>query len=407
MVLATAAVPAVAGETVEIDGVTHIKNTATPSQGRETIELEEVWRVGGDDEEDLLLALVTEVCGDEDGNVYVLDSQLCQVHVFSPGGELIRTVFAQGEGPGETLRPRELVVTDAGIGVAEEFPSKIILVDREGLPLDNIRMTDEGGSSPGALFAADYAGGNLVVSGVEITRVENTSTQIRVYYLGSISDSGTERFRYFQSRGDYDFQNFEFIEREHLPSTLWGFEVAPDGTVYAACDRDSYAISVFGPDGKLVRVIEREYEPYVRTDKEKKWLHDILTTATGELPFEVKYEFEDTEPAIDFFHRGLRVDGEGNLWVTTSRGLRDREGGAFMTYDVFDPDGHFTRQVAVRCEGDSFYDCLFWISDESVVLLTGAMASLAAQFGSGSAMDSGEEEATPQEVVYYRIRRQS
>jgi hypothetical protein len=35
------------------------------------------------------------------------------------------------------------------------------------------------------------------------------------------------------------------------------------------------------------------------------------------------------------------------------------------------------------------------------------MAALAAQFGSGSAVDSDEEEASPQEVICYNIRRES
>ncbi len=75
-----------------------------------------------------------------------------------------------------------------------------------------------------------------------------------------------------------------------------------------------------------------------------------------------------------------------------------------MTYDVFDPDGHFTRQVAVECEGDSFYDCLYWVSDDQVVLLTEAMAALAAQFGGGSPIDSDDGEATPQEVICFNVR---
>jgi sugar lactone lactonase YvrE len=312
-----------AGEEVTVDGVPHIKNVATPSQGRETLKLEEIWRVGGDNEDDLLLALITEVCRDEKGNIYALDSQLCNVHVFSPQGELLRTLFAQGEGPGETLRPRDLVVTKDGVGVAEEFPSKVIMVDREGLPLDNVYLTTQEGENLGALMGAGFGGGNLILSGVEVTQGDTPGTQNRLYFLGCFSDTGKERFRYCESSSQYNFQKYSFVEKEHIPSFWWGFEVAPDGTVYAACDRENYAISVFSPDGKLVRVIEREFQPYTRTEKDKKWMHDLIASATGELPFEVKYVFEDNEPVIDFFHRGLRIDGDGNLWVTTSRGLRD------------------------------------------------------------------------------------
>ena len=101
----------------------------------------------------------------------------------------------------------------------------------------------------------------------------------------------------------------------------------------------------------------------------------------------------------------LTVSGEDNLWVTTSYGLRDHADGALLTYDVFDPDGNFIKQVAVVCDGDSFYDVLFWVSDDQAVVLTNGIAALAAQFGSGSTVDSDEEEATPQEVICYNVKR--
>ena len=93
--------------------------------------------------------------------------------------------------------------------------------------------------------------------------------------------------------------------------------------------------------------------------------------------------------------------------MSTWRGIRDYENDALMAYDVFDRDGHFTKQVAVLCEGDSYYDCLFWVSNDQVVLVTDAMAALAAQFGSGSTLDSGDEDTSSQEVIYYSIKRDS
>jgi hypothetical protein len=402
-----AASPALGGKTVKIDGVLHVQNGDTPSEGRETLTLEEVWRVGGDDEEGLLLAMVPEVCGDEEGNIYVMDAKLCQVHVFSPEGELLRTVFRQGEGPGETLRPRDLVITKDGIGLAEEFPAKIIMVDRSGLPMENVRpaSTDEAGGNMGTLIAADFGGGNLVLSGTEISQSDTPGVQDRINFLASYSRAGKERARYCEAKTYYDFNNMKFIEREHTPSFWWGFTVDRSGNVYVAADRDAYAISVFTPDGTLDRVIERTFEPYTRTDTEKKRMYDLINSAIGDAPFEFELNVEDNEPVIDFFHHGLRVDDDGNLWVTTSRGLRDQTGGAMLTYDVFDPDGHFSKQVAIVCDGNSYYDCLFWVSKDQVVLVTGAMAALAAQFGGGAALDSDDEEATPQEIICYNVKR--
>jgi hypothetical protein len=398
--------PATAGEEVTIDGVPHVKNGATPSGGMQTLKLEEAWRIGGDDEDGLLLALVSEVCGDEHGNVYVLDAQLCQVHVFSPTGELLRTVFAQGEGPGETLRPRDLVITDKGVGVAEEFPAKVIMVDRNGLPIDDLKpmVKGAGDGNLGALTSAGFGGGQYILAGTEIKQDNTRAVQDRVYFLSSFSETGEELARYCESTSQYNFQKFAFSEREHIPSFWWAYDVANDGTVYSACNRDEYAISVFSPDGKLIRVIEREFKPTKRTAAEKKRFHDMIEASLKGFPFEYTLEVEDYEPVIDYFHRGIRLDGDGNLWVTSSRGIRDHTGGAAMVYDVFDPDGHFTRQVAIECEANMQFDGLFWVSDDQVVLVTGAMSALAAQFGEGASLESEDEDGSPQEIICFNVK---
>ena len=48
------AVPAVAGEEVVVDGVRYVRNPTEPPEGVVTLELEELWRVGGEDGELLL-----------------------------------------------------------------------------------------------------------------------------------------------------------------------------------------------------------------------------------------------------------------------------------------------------------------------------------------------------------------
>ena len=151
-------------------------------------------------------------------------------------------------------------------------------------------------------------------------------------------------------------------------------------------------------------MIEREFKPTKRGDAEKKRFYDMVDAALKGFPFEYTLEIEDYAPVIDYFHRGIRLDGDGNLWVTSSRGLRDHTGGAAMVYDVFDPDGHFTRQVAIECEADMQFDGLFWVSDDQVVLVTDAMSALAAQFGEGASLASEDEDGSPQEIICFNVK---
>jgi len=109
-----------------------------------TVQLEEVWRIGGEDEEDVLLGMVPTGVMDALGNVFLLDSQLSQVLVISPEGELINTLGREGEGPGEMSRPTGIFLNnEQQIGIAQGFPGKIILLNTDGNPGGSITVNQD------------------------------------------------------------------------------------------------------------------------------------------------------------------------------------------------------------------------------------------------------------------------
>ena len=96
--LSSFAFPGNAGEEVDVDGVIHVRNSAKPEQGVETIQLKELWRAGGDDDE-VFFGTIAQVLSDPDGNTYLMDSQLSEIQVYSPDGEFLRTLGHEGDGP--------------------------------------------------------------------------------------------------------------------------------------------------------------------------------------------------------------------------------------------------------------------------------------------------------------------
>ena len=70
--------------------VPRVKNGATPKGGVETLKLTEVWRHGGEDDEEVLFGLITDLVIGPDGNIYLLDAQMMDIKVFSPAGKLLR-----------------------------------------------------------------------------------------------------------------------------------------------------------------------------------------------------------------------------------------------------------------------------------------------------------------------------
>ena len=69
--------------------VEQLDNTAEPTRGERSVQLEEQWRLGEDEE--FLLGSIQDALIDKAGFVYLLDEQLAQIQVIAPGGSLDRT----------------------------------------------------------------------------------------------------------------------------------------------------------------------------------------------------------------------------------------------------------------------------------------------------------------------------
>jgi hypothetical protein len=393
-----------AGESVQIDGIRHVRNSATPAGGTRVLELEELWRAGGEDDE-MIFGLLTQVLGDEDGNVYLLDAQLHQVFVYSPEGQLIRSLFREGDGPGEIRAPRDMLfLPDGAIGVVQQFPGKVISVDRQGNPKGSLVLGGDDPTKGGVsiVLSAQAQAGTVVLACMGQTFVENT--QVRTNYLASFSPSGTELNRYLEEENRVDFSQPVFSEKRHHLDWLWTSALGFDGTLFVAPHRDQYLIEVYGSDGRLQRTIEREFVPTKRTGEEKHQMKTLVEQAFRGVPFEIEFEVEDTEPVIGWRHRGIRPMLDGHLWVLTSEGVRMQPDSIMATFDVFDPDGNFKEQVAVACPGNSLRDGLFFVGNDRAVLIKGFVDAMGAMvFMSGVIGKDEDEEPEPMSVICYRI----
>ncbi|MFH1145195.1 MAG: hypothetical protein V1774_11680 [Candidatus Eisenbacteria bacterium] len=392
------AAPAWAGEHVTTDGVEHVVNKDKPKLEAQTLRLEKVWSAGGPDGE-ALFGLITQAIVDESGNVYLLDTQLSEVQVYSPAGEQVKTLSREGEGPGEVRTPTDLFfLPDGRLGLVQAFPGKVVTVDREGNPGGTITV---GGTDPTAggfmvLLDGSAAGGNLVLAGIHLATRE--TSQDRTSFLASFTLEGVERTRYLERKSVLDFQNFKIVEKDQYFVYPRRWAVGPQGEVYAAPERDAYVIQVYSPEGKLVRVIERAFEPRPRTEKEMARVEAVAEAQTRQIPIEVEMNLEKTEPAITSIH--ARPNGE--LWVASSRSIHGQPAGIMVTFDVFDKQGDFSRQVAVACDGDGIEDGLFFAGSGHMLLVKGlADAAVSMQ---GATLETAEgEEPAPMEAVYYRI----
>ena len=255
-----------------------------------------------------------------------------------------------------------------------------------------------------ALISAEHRGGTFVASGLMIKPGERQGLQNRTMYLGTIDSEGLIDKQLLSHTVTWDFANFVYDEEESLPSFWWLSVVGPKGKVYTAPDRNAYQINIYSADGILERVIKRDYEPLTRTADDHAWMTDLLTSALGNVPFEVEIKIADTEPAIRWLNRGLQVDNDGNIWILSTRGMREQPTGVMATLDVFDKAGRFDHQVQVMCpDGDTSEDGIFLLGDDRLLLIKGYVGAMAASLGAVGMQDDGD--AVPMELVCYSIRR--
>jgi len=396
--LVLAAAPAWAAKEVVQDGVVHVMNGDKPSKGTETLKLEKQWSAGGEEGESFF-GLITQATVDPDGNIYLLDTQLSEVQVFSPSGEPLKKLSREGEGPGEVRRPTDLFfLPDGNIGLVQAFPGKVVTIDPAGNPGQTITV---GGSDPTkggfmVLLDGSSSGGNMVLAGIHLATQE--SSQDRTSFLASFGTDGIEKTRYLEQKTTFDFSDFRVVEKDQYFVYPRRWTLGARGEVYAAPVRDRYVIHVYSPDGKLERVIERTFEPRLRTAKENARIEALAAAQTRQVPIEIKIELEKTEPAVTSIH--ARENGE--LWVVSSRSVVEQPQGVMLTYDVFDAKGEFIRQVAVGCEGDGIEDGLFFAGRDHMLLVKGLADAAATMQGASPEAAEGEE-PLPMEIVYYRV----
>ncbi len=378
--------------------VPRIENGATPTQGITTLNLTEKWRVGGDDE-DIIFGVVNRVLTDDQNNIYLLDSQLAEVKVFSADGELINTLGREGDGPGEFRRPADMCfLPDGTLGVVQPFPGSVVKLDLDNTPAGTWTLGDPTSGGFIQLNALRQHGGNIVAGGT-IQHVDQSIGQIsRESFICSLDEEGMRKTDFITSEVVLDLQQLRLDEMELIDSAARRYDVGPDGRVITAIPRYGYEISIFTPDGALERVVTREYKSWKRDERASGIWQRIFESIRDQQVPGAPITIEDREPDVE----SLRVAPDGSIWILTSRAMWDAPADAFTLYDVFSPDGRFEKQVRIVCEGDPREDFLIFAGNDLVFMVTGFWDAALARFGgAGATIDDDDPE--PMSVVCFQI----
>jgi hypothetical protein len=363
----------------------HVENGDQPRDGRQVLEFRELWHRGHDDDEIIFGAVNTVETG-PDQNLYVLDQQQSQVFVFDLEGNLLRILSREGEGPGESRQPEDLVFfPDGTLGLVQYFNGKIVRVDLEGTPLNSIMppgYDPAGGGGMSSIRRARCRAGSLVINGARVQPAEEG--MIRTQYLVRCTESSEIETEYLSRTTAARLMRDGWIEKDNYFPSHERWDIDGSGRVMAATERNEYLVTVFRPDGSVALTFGRELEPLARTEAEKQEIRDSLTVIRDGQRMEVDVKVEDNHPAISAIF--WRENDE--IWVLNCRGTHDQEPGVMQTFDVFDTGGIFIREVTIVCEGDPDEDKLVFLGNRRAALIRGAVQARRNTFGGSR----GEEE---------------
>jgi hypothetical protein len=387
-----------AAEESIVDGVVHVSNGAEPAEGVQTVHMEELWRVGGADDEETIFGVINRILTD-DRNIYLLDFQLAQIWVFSHAGEPAGTLGHEGEGPGEFRQPVDMCfLPDGTLGVLQALPGKVIKLNLDGTPAGTWILGDPAQSGSYIMRGLSQGGGVVVAGGFQQSTDEATGAVTVETFLSRLNDAGVRDRTYAAKTVTLQMQNLHLDEVELTDGPHSRFDVAADGRVVVAIPRNRYEVSVFARDGSLERVFSRDYESWQRNERALDIWRRILESHAQSFPG-APISYEKTEPDVE----QLRVGPDGSVWILTGRAMWAPPAGVFTVYDVFSPAGRFQKQVQVVCPGNPRQDLLFWTGGELAFMVTGYWDSALARFGGAGAAVSDEDEPEPMAVVCYRV----
>lgn len=364
-----------------------------PSLGEQTLELQELWRAGGEDG-DIIFGRITDVIRHPGGEIYVLDNQLCQVEVFSPDGEHLRTLTRQGDGPGEVRQPIGLVFLPGDLlGVGAGYPGKMVTMELDGTPVaTRYPIGEPSDGHVGVMISLETGGGVLGATGGRLV-FDDPANSYTERFL-AVSDADGETFTRILERKTPIDQTGRFWDEaaDYYFDGRW--DLGPDGLIYVPMERDAYVVSVFDRTGALQFAFGRDQKPRKRTQEDKDETSPIINVNAQRNDEE--WDICDHDPAIT---RVMLNPDDGTIWVLTPVGANDQPEGILETWDVFGPTGEFLRRVGVPLGNEIRDGACFLVGGGRMIVVRGTGSSF-----HGAEEDDLDEEVEPLEVICYEMR---
>ena len=318
------------GTIEEENGIRVVKNPAKPMYGELVLELEEDLSIGSVEDENTMFYQIGSIDVDSQNNIYVLDSGNHRVQKFDKDGNYLQTIGRKGQGPGEFMRPINILLDAQGNIYVLEL-RKLNLFDSKGNYIKSF--------VPPTFIMGFAAGpeGNIIGHGfISTPKAQNFGVML-INPEGKITKTIAEYLGISMvSRKDAMFS----ISHSYRPQLSFS-PIEKKGVVYGY--GAEYKLIVADFSGETSLIIEKDEPPQSITRREKdKIIDDTLERTAddehGKWPRDVVEEGADFPDHRPFFE-GIATDDTGRIYVRKVKSVLDESEEDEM--DIFSADGYY------------------------------------------------------------------
>jgi hypothetical protein len=340
------------------------------------LQLQERWRIDVDNPETPVLGFTFEPqVITHDDRFYLLDGQLCFIHIFGENGEYLGQILGEGEGPGDVRNPGQMFLCDDGrLAVQHGYPTKLEFVDLEGNPLGRWRLQSNAYANK---LLETPQGWLAMYTDSKMTDGAGT-LQLETFVALHDAEGGRtqELYKAVQKHEHHEGMSSD-EEEEYLP---WYTVVyAGDNQLVCSAERNHYRLEWRNLNGELTRVATREFQAHRRSEDELNVLkYSNYSIRNNDLVFP-----DRKLSAFDPMIQSLDVLADGSLRVRTSFFQKEMPAGMVCRFEIHEPTGELRERVELYDPTGAFdvdYDAIALLNDSCVMVLRNVQSAARAAY---------------------------
>lgn len=363
---------------------------AHPVLADSVFQMEEIFRISQDESQPYVFGIIEDLQFDQNGDIYILDTQIKNVKVFSRSGAFLRTIGREGSGPGELTAPGSMVLFgENGLGVVSKRFGRITKIDKiTGDPLGRFRV--EGREKMNTSLGRVKWSDPFFIAVISEAVGEEFLFWRR--YLGVFPDSAEDLVFPETILQEVGWNTGKAREENEYYGIWDPWAVLPSGSVILVPFWTSYELDIFDLTGQQLTKIKQPFQSRLRGEQEKNRYLDLICGGISPEVIGVEMVLEDHEAVV----RRVFPRGNGDIWVQTSAPAKE---GVFLELDCFDSTGNPFGVVSVIGPGDSFRDQYYFGPDNVLFVIHGGEGFIHTHRG----RDSGDTEYELDLVCYKMV----